>query len=77
MRGLSTFQHVVRLEELARRLMTPDCGYLQIQTLSSCRSDIAQLGWQSSGITPDDYHFELFAQLLASPLCATLRSRQR
>ena len=33
---------------------------------------VARLGWQSSGITPDDYHFELLAQLLASPLCATV-----
>ena len=24
---------------------------------------VARLGWQSSGITPDDYHFELLANL--------------
>ena len=34
-------------------------------------TQLARLGWESSGITPDDYHFEVLAQFLASPLCPT------
>lgn len=33
-------------------------------------------GWQSSGIAPDDYHFELLAQLLRAPLCTTVGPRR-
>lgn len=73
MHGLSKLQHIVCLDEARRCGCRSDSVEICIcQCYVRHGSDtVARLGWESSGITPDDYHFEVLAQFLASPLCPT------